>query len=76
MEDVVRPCVCWRSGCAAHCSACGPVLRIVVCGCGAPDPLFAQTYNNKTALMFAAEKGSLEVCQLLVANNADINAKA
>ena len=62
-----------------------------VCGGRPPDPFFPQTtgyyngcddgeeeedYKGKTALMFAAEKGSLELCQFLVANKAEVNAKA
>ena len=33
-------------------------------------------YKGKTALMWAAQEGSVEICQLLVQNNADVNAKA
>ena len=33
-------------------------------------------YEGMTALMFAAQKGSLELCQFLVANKAEVNAKA
>ena len=47
-----------------------------VCGGRPPDPFFPQAYGGKTALMFAAEKGSLELCQFLVANKAEVNAKA
>ena len=48
-----------------------------VCGGRPPDPFFPQDYNGgKTALMYAAEKGSLELCQFLVANKAEVNAKA
>ena len=47
-----------------------------VCG-GCPlDPFLPQTANGKTALMFAVQKGSLELCQFLVANKAEVNAKA
>ena len=70
--------VCWRSGSAAHSSACWFSLG-TVCGGRPPDPFFPQTtgdYAGMTALMFAAEKGSLELCQFLVANKADVNAKA
>ena len=78
-EDVVRPRVCGRSGCAARRSICGSLLWSV-CGCRPPDPLFPQAtggYNEgMTALLFAAEAGSLELCQFLVTKNADVNAKA
>ena len=37
---------------------------------------FPQDDKGKTALMLAAQKGSLEICQLLVQNNADVNATA
>ena len=52
-----------------------------VCGGRPPDPFFPQvtpgSYNGgMTALLFAAEKGSLELCQFLVANKANVNAKA
>ena len=51
-----------------------------VCGCRPPDPFFPQVtgWSNKgmTALLYAAEKGSLELCQFLVANKAEVNAKA
>ena len=47
-----------------------------VCGGRPPDPFFPQGYKDMTALMFAAEKGSLELCQFLVANKAEVNAKA
>ena len=58
---------------------CGSLLRSV-CGCGPPDALIPQAtgYYNRgmTALLFAAEAGSLELCQWLVTKNADVNAKA
>ena len=61
---------------------CGSLLPSV-CGYRAPDPLFPQAtgyyegqYNGMTALLFAAQKGSLELCQFLVTKNADVNAKA
>ena len=49
-----------------------------VCGGRPPDPLFPQAtgYGDRTALMFAAQEGSLELCQFLVANKAEVNAKA
>ena len=50
-----------------------------VCGGRPPDPFFPQDkYDNKgmTALLYAAKKGSLELCQFLVANKAEVNAKA
>ena len=51
-----------------------------VCGGRPPDPFFPQATcdftKGKTALMYAAEKGSLELCQFLVANKAEVNAKA
>ena len=51
-----------------------------VCGGRPPDPFFPQAtdgdYKGMTALMFAVEKGSLELCQFLVANKAEVNAKA
>ena len=51
-----------------------------VCGGHPPDPFFPQAtgrYNKgKTALLYAAQKGSLELCQFLVANKAEVNAKA
>ena len=37
---------------------------------------FPQGYNGETALLCAAEEGWLEICQLLVQNNADVNTKA
>ena len=46
-----------------------------VCGGRPPDPFFPQD-DGMTALMFAAQKGSLELCQFLVANKAEVNAKA
>ena len=50
-----------------------------VCGGRPPDPFFPQVTGyskGMTALMFAAQKGSLELCQFLVANKAEVNAKA
>ena len=51
-----------------------------VCGGRPPDPFFPQAtgYSSKgmTALMFAVQKGSLELCQFLVVNKARVNAKA
>ena len=47
-----------------------------VCGGRPPDPFFPQDRWGMTALMYAAEKGSLELCQFLVANKAEVNAKA
>ena len=50
-----------------------------VCGGRPPDPFFPQAtgrYKGMTALMIAAQKGSLELCQFLVANKAEVNAKA
>ena len=50
-----------------------------VCGGRPPDPFFPQatSYNKgMTALLYAAQKGSLELCQFLVANKAEVNAKA
>ena len=48
-----------------------------VCGGRPPDPFFPQTNKNgMTALLYAAQKGSLELCQFLVANKAEVNAKA
>ena len=51
-----------------------------VCGGRPPDPFFPQAtgrgIEGMTALMFAAQKGSLELCQFLVANKAEVNAKA
>ena len=47
-----------------------------VCGGRPPDPFFPQDYEGMTALMFAVKKGSLELCQFLVANKAEVNAKA
>ena len=71
--------VCWRSGSAAHSSACWFSLG-TVCGGRPPDPFFPQAtgymVKGKTALMLAAQKGWLELCQFLVANNAEVNAKA
>ena len=75
MADVVGARVCWRSGSAAHSSACWFSLG-TVCGGRPPDPFFPQDGLGTTALMFAAQKGSLELCQFLVANKADVNAKA
>ena len=79
MADVVGARVCWRSGSAAHSSACWFSLR-TVCGGRPPDPFFPQAtgYPNEgmTALLYAAQKGSLELCQFLVANKAEVNAKA
>ena len=75
--DVVGARVCWRSGSAAHSSACWFSLG-TVCGGRPPDPFFPQATgdDNKTALLYAAQKGSLELCQFLVANKAEVNAKA
>ena len=75
MADVVGARVCWRSGSAAHSSACWFSLG-TVCGGRPPDPFFPQDDEGMTALMFAAQKGSLELCQFLVANKAEVNAKA
>ena len=47
-----------------------------VCGGRPPDPFLPQDTDGKTALIFAAKKGSLELCQFLVANKAEVNAKA
>ena len=51
-----------------------------VCGGRPPDPFFPQatrTYDRgMTALLYAAKKGWLELCQFLVANKAEVNAKA
>ena len=53
-----------------------------VCGGRPPDPFFPQVTGyspncvGMTALLFAAQKGSLELCQFLVANKAEVNAKA
>ena len=71
----MRARVCLRSGCTANRSACGFLLR-TACGCRPPNPFFPQDHYGVTALIFAAEKGSLEVCQFLVANKAEVNAKA
>ena len=77
--DVVGARVCWRSGSAAHSSACWFSLG-TVCGGRPPDPFFPQVTGGRnegmTALLYAAKKGSLELCQFLVANKAEVNAKA
>ena len=69
-----------RAAVVVRCVArCGSLLRSE-CGCRSPDPLFPQAtgeYNEgMTALLLAAQAGSLELCQWLVRKNADVNAKA
>ena len=74
MCTVVQPHMCRVTDCAPHCSMCA--VSADDCVAVAGRRCFAQDNAGKTALMFAAQKGSLEICQLLVQNNADVNAKA
>jgi len=41
-----------------------------------PQATGAFSNRGMTALLFAAQKGSLELCQCLVTKSADVNAKA
>ena len=77
MCTVVQPHMCRVTECVLHCSMCAASADDCVAVAG--RRCFAQAagyHEGMTALMFAAEAGSLEICQLLVQNNADVNAQA